>query len=93
MPGAGKGSVAVPRGFSARNIERPRWSVDAGSVRTRSVIRSARAAWVIQVLAPLTRQTPPSSAARVRSDPRSEPASGSVKTAVGMISPDAMRGR
>jgi hypothetical protein len=62
-------------------------------VRTSSVIRSARPAWVIQVLAPVTFQFSPSRTARVRREPRSEPASGSVKTAVGMISPAVMAGR
>ena len=54
MPGAGKGSASVPRGFGASSIERPVWSVVAGSVRTSMVIRSVRAAWVIQVLLPVT---------------------------------------
>lgn len=62
-------------------------------MRTSRVIRSARAAWVIQVLAPVTFQVSPSRTARVRSEPRSDPASGSVKTAVGMIWPEAMAGR
>ena len=61
------------------------WS--PGSVRTSSVITSARAAWVIQVLLPVTTQSSPSRTARVRSAPRSEPVLGSVKTAVGRISP------
>src|ERR1051325_11647089 len=58
MPGAGNGSASVPRGFSARNIDRPRWSFEAGSVRTSRGIRAARAACVMQVWAPVTRQTP-----------------------------------
>ena len=53
---------------------------------------SARAAWVIQVLFPVTRHSPSTKAARVRSEPRSEPVFGSVKTAVGRISPDAIFG-
>ena len=60
---------------------------------TRMVIRSARAAWVIQVLAPVTRQSPSSRTARVVSEARSEPVLGSVKTAVGRISPEAILGR
>ena len=52
----------------------------------------ARAAWVIQVLLPVTRQVSPARTALVRSAPRSEPVFGSVKTAVGRISAEAMRG-
>ena len=39
-------------GRSINSIDSPRWLVSLGSVRTRSVIRSARAACVIQVLLP-----------------------------------------
>ena len=51
-----------------------------------------RAAWVIQVLLPVTRQSSPSFTARVRKLPRSEPVLGSVKTAVGRVSPEASSG-
>jgi (2S)-methylsuccinyl-CoA dehydrogenase len=47
---------------------------------------------VIQVLLPVITQSSPSFTARVRSDPRSDPVFGSVKTAVGRISPLARPG-
>ena len=51
-PGTGRPRC---RAASRRSsIERPVWSVVAGSVRTSMVIRSVRAAWVIQVLLPVT---------------------------------------
>ena len=94
MPSAGNGSASVPRGFSASSIERPEKLFVAGSVRASSVIRSARTGCVIQVLLPVTTYSDPSAdfTARVRSEPRSEPVLGSVNTAVGRISPDAMAG-
>ena len=63
------------------------------SVRHRTVIRSAREACVIQVLAPVIVQ-PPSGCwmPRVRTEAMSEPVSGSVNTAVGMIDPSANPG-
>ena len=62
---------------------RPLWSVLPGSVRASSVIRSLREPCVIQVLLPSMRQPLLVGVARVRSEPRSEPVSGSVNTAVG----------
>ena len=56
------------------------------------VITSVRLAWVIHVLLPVTSQSPPTCTARVRSEPRSDPVFGSVKTAVGRISPLASFG-
>ena len=53
---------------------------------------SARTGWVIQVLLPWTFQTSPSFTALVRSEARSEPVLGSVKTAVGSTSPEASLG-
>ncbi len=88
----GNGASSVPGVFSARNIDRPRWSSVSGSVRASSVITWVRAAWVIQVLLPVTAQSSPSRTARVRSAPRSDPVFGSVNTAVGSVSPDAIRG-
>ena len=61
-------------------------------MRASTVIRSVRAAWVIQVLLPVMTQSSPSRTARVRSAPRSEPVFGSVKTAVGSTSPEAILG-
>ena len=54
MPGAGKGSSSVPRGFSASSMESPLYPGSSGLVRTNSVIRSEREAWVIQVLLTVT---------------------------------------
>ena len=61
-------------------------------MRASTVIRSARAAWVIQVFCPVMRYTSPSFTARVVSEARSEPVFGSVNTAVGSTSPLAIRG-
>ena len=55
-------------------------------------MRSARAAWVIQVLFPVTRNRSPSRTALVLNAPRSDPAPGSVNTAVGIIVPEAIAG-
>ena len=56
-------------------------------------MRSLRDAWVIQVFAPLSRQSPPTVArAWVLKDARSDPVSGSVNTAVGSTSPEASLG-
>ena len=74
-------------------MERPLWPGSFGSVRTSTVMRSARTGCVIQVLAPWMRYVSPSRIARVLREARSEPVFGSVKTAVGKISPEAMRGR
>jgi hypothetical protein len=64
----------------------------SGTVRASTVITWVRAAWVIQVLLPFRVQSPLSSfTAFVRRLPRSEPVLGSVNTAVGRISPDAIR--
>jgi hypothetical protein len=65
----------------------------SGTVRARTVITWVRAAWVIHVLLPFRIQSPFSSfTAFVRRLPRSEPVLGSVKTAVGRISPLASPG-
>ncbi len=48
----GTDCLSSPRGFSASSMDRPRWPVSFGLVRTSSVIRSARTGWVIQVLLP-----------------------------------------
>ena len=93
MPLAGKGSPSTPRGFSQMNMERPEKLSVLGTERASTVIRSARAAWVIQVLLPVIFHVSPSFTARVRRLPRSEPVLGSVNTAVGRISPEAMPGR
>ena len=62
-------------------------------MRASKVIRSDRAAWVIHVFAPSMTHAPSASCrARVWSEPRSDPTSGSVNTAVGSISPLAIRG-
>ncbi len=61
-------------------------------MRTSSVIKSARAACVIQVLAPVTLYASPAFTARVFSDARSDPVFGSVNTAVGKISALAIFG-
>jgi hypothetical protein len=93
MPGAGKGLPGTPRGLSARSSEMPRAPGTSASVRTSMVMRSLREAWVIQVLAPVMRNTSPSRTARVLSDARSDPEPGSVNTAVGRMAPLASPGR
>jgi hypothetical protein len=66
----------------------------SGTVRASTVITWVRAAWVIQVLLPFRIQSPFSSfTAFVRRLPRSDPVLGSVKTAVGRISPLARPGQ
>src|SRR5262249_30204935 len=83
---------AVPARLFGSSMESPRWPGSFGLVRTSSVIRSARTGCVIHVLLPCTTYLSPSRAARVRSEARSDPVLGSVKTAVGRISPDAIFG-
>ena len=69
------------------------WPFSSGLVRTRQVMMSARTGCVIQVLLPEIFQTSPSLTALVRRLARSEPVFGSVNTAVGSVSPEAMPGR
>ena len=61
------------------SIEMPRCFLASGSVRTRQKIQSPYWPRVVQVFWPLTTQSSPSRTAVVRSEARSEPASGSEK--------------
>ena len=55
MPGAGKGISSRAARLLGDEHRQARDSLSAGSVRASNVIISARAAWVIQVLLPVTR--------------------------------------
>src|ERR1700733_5229608 len=79
--------------FSTRKRESPRWASDrSGSVRARTNSRSARAANVHQVLAPLMSQPPSVRVALVVSAATSDPQSGSVTAIAHKTSPLATGG-
>ena len=61
------------------SIEMPACFLTSGSVRTSVKIQSPYCPSVVQVFCPLTTHSSPSLTARVRSEARSEPASGSEK--------------
>ncbi len=65
----------------------------SGSVRTSSSQKSATWARVLQIFWPVTTYSSPSRTARVRSDARSDPASGSEKPWHQTLSPRRIRGR
>jgi hypothetical protein len=79
---------------STTNMERPRASVEPSSLRARTSDTSA-SPFVMKRLTPLRRHVPvaSSSVARVATEPRSEPASASVRTMAPETSPRAKRGR
>ena len=64
----------------------------AGSVRTAVITRSALIPLVMNVFAPLTTYSSPSTRAEVAIPARSEPAPGSVIAIAVISSPDAIRG-
>ena len=70
----------------------PRCLGASGSVRTSSSHQSATCASVVQIFWPVMTQSSPSRTAVVRSDARSEPASGSEKPWHQMSSPRRIRG-
>ncbi len=73
-----KGRTSIPGALIGTMItEMPRCLAAAGSVRTHSHWWVAVAALLFQILLPLITHSSPSSSARVRSDARSVPASGS----------------
>ena len=65
----------------------------SGSVVAASTHHGAICAYDVQTFCPVINQPSPSGTARVRSDPRSEPASGSLKPWHQMTSPAAIGGR
>ena len=71
----------------------PRCFLAWGFVRTRQKIQSPCWPSVVQVFWPSTTQVSPSRTAVVRSDARSEPASGSENPCDHQMSSDAVRGR
>ena len=63
--------------IGSSSIEMPACLAAVGSVRARTKIQLAASPAVCQVFWPLTTHTSPTSSARVRSEARSDPASGS----------------
>jgi hypothetical protein len=89
-----RGRTSTP-GWSMSRISHvmPWWRGPSGSVRTSSSQWSATWARVLHTFWPVTTYSSPSRTARVRSDARSEPASGSEKPWHHTLSPRRMRGR
>ena len=88
------GRTSTPsRLMSISSIEMPRCFLASGSVRTKVKIQSACWPSVVQVFWPLTTQSSPSRTAVVRSDARSEPASGSENPCAHQMSTFAVFGR
>src|SRR5829696_2488116 len=79
--------------IGTRSSERPLCLGTSESVRARTKIQFAHAPADVQIFCPLTTHCPRSSAALVRTDARSEPASGSEKPWHQRSVPDRMRGR
>ena len=79
--------------MSMSSIEMPACFLASGSVRTRVKIQSPYWPSVVQVFCPLTTQSSPSRTAVVRSQARSEPASGSEKPCDHQMSRLAVFGR
>ena len=88
------GRMSTP-GWSAgtRISDSPRCFGASGSVRHSTYNQSARVPNVIQIFCPFSTHSSPSRTARVRTPPRSEPASGSLKPWPHMSSQRMMRGR
>ena len=88
------GRMSTP-GWSAgtRINDSPRCFGASGSVRHSTYSQSARVPNVIQIFCPFSTHSSPSRTARVRTPPRSEPASGSLKPCPHMSSQRMMRGR
>ena len=74
---SGRASIPGDR-MSTTRQEMPRCLGTSGSVRTKSAHQSARWPFDVHVFCPVTTKSSPSRTARVRSDARSEPASGSL---------------
>ena len=85
---------SAPR--STISCERPAWRSPAsasGVVRQSTTAKWLRCAFVVQTFVPVTRQPPSTRVAVVRTDARSEPASGSLMPRENQHSPAAIRGR
>ena len=79
--------------FFDKKIDKPIFfNSGSGFVLARIIIRADLDAWVIQVLLPVTRYLSPVFLAVVVIEPKSEPLSGSVNTAAGISSPEAILG-
>ena len=77
---------------SSTNADTPFGPGVSGSVRAKSRNVEACAPFVIHCFEPVMRQPSPSGSARVRSEPASEPASGSVSANAPIPSPRASGG-